>query len=56
MDVYIYQADIYCALCGARYVHGCNVNGVIDRGGEADYAQVCGSCLCELDNPVIGAQ
>lgn len=67
MDVYIYQADIYCDDCGVAYQKDLeNTVPTLDRddsdnwprgpygdgGGEADSPQHCGDCHIHLENPL----
>jgi hypothetical protein len=68
MDAYIFNADIYCADCGAEIVDECRERGIADNGdsdqfpqgpypnsgGEADCPQHCGSCHAFLENPLTG--
>ncbi len=68
MEVYIYQADLYCEDCGNKL--RAKLNAGIPRtkdtgdsddfpqgpypngGGESDVAQHCGDCGCFLENPL----
>jgi hypothetical protein len=66
MNVYIYNADIYCANCANEMIDECRERGIDDDGdsntfpqgpysgggGEADYPQHCGSCHAFLENPL----
>lgn len=66
MDVYIYQADIYCAACGEairqRLGLACEAEDsdawpqgpYSNGGGEADTPQHCGGCSVFLENPLTG--
>ena len=66
MDVYVFNADIYCADCGREMIDECRERGIVDDGdsdqfpqgpypnggGEADCPQHCGSCHAFLQNPL----
>lgn len=63
MDVYFYQADIYCAGCAKLHIESCKNedNGdsdtypqgpYSDGGGEADSPQHCADCGGFLNNPL----
>jgi hypothetical protein len=66
MKAYIFNADIYCADCGAEIADECRERGIDDDsntfpkgpypngGGEADCPQHCGSCHAFLENPLTG--
>jgi hypothetical protein len=66
MNVYIYDADIYCDDCGEKIIAELDAEHVQDTGdsgdypqgpypdggGEADVPQHCGSCQIFLENPL----
>lgn len=69
MDVYIFQADIYCDDCGRDIQAGLEKAVPLDErddsdrypqgpygdgGGEADCPQHCGACRTFLYNPLTG--
>ena len=65
-DVYVYQADIYCADCAKFHLAYCKNAGVADNGdsdtfpqgpfsnggGESDRPQHCADCSEFLENPL----
>jgi hypothetical protein len=67
MDVYIFNADIYCEDCALPRMAKAEADGVSpfegdsclypqgphrDGGGEADSPQHCGGCAVFLENPL----
>jgi hypothetical protein len=68
MDVYIFNADIFCANCANEMIDECRERGIDDDsdsdqfpqgpypqgGGEADCPQHCSSCHAFLENPLTG--
>jgi hypothetical protein len=66
MDVYVFNADIYCADCGREMIDECRERGIVDDGdsdqfpqgpypnggGESDTPQHCGECGVFLRNPL----
>jgi hypothetical protein len=64
MNVYIFNADVFCADCAADIIDECRERGIDDDGdsntypqgpfpnggGEADCPQHCGSCGAFLQN------
>lgn len=67
MDVWIYQASLWCEDCIAEVIQELETSGIIDGGdsdtypqgpypdggGEAGVANHCEGCGVELENPVI---
>jgi hypothetical protein len=66
MNVYIFNADIYCTDCAQEMIDECHERGIDNDGdsntypqgpypnggGEADRPQHCGSCGAFLQNPL----
>jgi hypothetical protein len=66
MNVYVYNAALYCATCGEYHVNRLRFSKVADTGdsddypqgpygdggGEADCPQHCDNCGCFLENPL----